>query len=181
MSPAAPSTSIERARAEHAAGIARVHVTTWRHAYRGLVPAAHLASLDELARAARWRDRLRAPEPTSMTLVALDEAGEVAGFVDYGVERDAAAAARGEWEIRALYVDPARQRGGAGRALVAAALVDSARAPAVRLWVLAENANARAFYERVGFVASGEEKRVEIGGVELRELRYARRPARGAG
>jgi len=42
----------------------------------------------------------------------------------------------------------------------------------VLLWVLRDNAVARAFYEKIGFVESGDEKPIIIGGKELIEVRY---------
>jgi ribosomal protein S18 acetylase RimI-like enzyme len=43
------------------------------------------------------------------------------------------------------------------------------------LWVLAGNANARRFYEKHGFVWTGEKDAVEIMGEKLAGLRYVYR------
>jgi hypothetical protein len=44
------------------------------------------------------------------------------------------------------------------------------------LWVIAENARARAFYEALEFVADGSTKTSSHwGGVPIREVRYLRR------
>jgi len=52
--------------------------------------------------------------------------------------------------ITQLYLEPEARRGGVGSALVADA---KARNRSLTLWCFAENAAARAFYERLGFVA----------------------------
>jgi ribosomal protein S18 acetylase RimI-like enzyme len=44
----------------------------------------------------------------------------------------------------------------------------------VSLWVLANNARARTFYERVGFSTDEKAKAFELGGAVLSEVRYER-------
>ena len=46
---------IRMARRLDAPGIARVHATTWKEAYRGLLDGAYLDSLSEKRLAVRWR------------------------------------------------------------------------------------------------------------------------------
>jgi ribosomal protein S18 acetylase RimI-like enzyme len=78
-------------------------------------------------------------------------------------------------ELYALYVTPAWWSTGAGRALMDAVLAALAEAGyrAAVLWVLADNARARRFYERAGFAADGASHIIaDLGGVL--ELRYAR-------
>ena len=60
-------------------------------------------------------------------------------------------------EIRGLAVDPARQRRGVGRLLIAAAAREASARGARRLTlrVLAPNTAARAFYESCGFKVEG--------------------------
>ncbi|HOG45164.1 MAG TPA: GNAT family N-acetyltransferase [Anaerolineae bacterium] len=151
-------------------GIARVHVDTWRAAYAGIIPAAHLAGLSYEAREQRWRDNLTNAAPGRFTLVA-EEAGEVVGFSGGGPERGADAEYRGE--VYAVYVRPGRQRRGIGRQMVQACarrlLVQ--RLGSVLIWVLADNKPARGFYERLGG-RPVREQTVEIGGAWLREVGY---------
>ena len=78
-------------------------------------------------------------------------------------------------ELYALYVTPARWSTGTGRALMGSALaaLNEAGYPRVVLWVLADNARARRFYERAGFAPDGVTNMLTgLGGVL--ELRYAR-------
>jgi GNAT superfamily N-acetyltransferase len=84
--------------------------------------------------------------PTSMVTVAEGGEGgpdgELIGF----------AAIADDW-LRHLYVAPAWQGRGIGRALLARAMADHrAMEAGLSLWVFAENRRARALYGRVGFV-----------------------------
>jgi N-acetylglutamate synthase-like GNAT family acetyltransferase len=81
-------------------------------------------------------------------LVAEDEA-DVAGFAAW-VDGEA-----DEAELDGLFVEPARWRGGIGRALVAAIAAAAAGAGKRRLIVVA-NPNAVAFYASCGFADAGE-------------------------
>jgi ribosomal protein S18 acetylase RimI-like enzyme len=153
-----------------APAIADVHVSTWRDAYAGIVPAEILAGLDAGERAAFWRDVL---EQEHSVLVCVDE-GKVFGFCSLIPSRDEDAAERSTAEIASLYVRAASWRRGVGSALCASAfdLAQAAGFSAVTLWVLAENRAARGFYEKVGFEPDGATK-VEsaAGGPLLQELR----------
>jgi ribosomal protein S18 acetylase RimI-like enzyme len=74
-----------------------------------------------------------------------------------------------------LYVAPAHWSTGAGRALTDAALggLRAAGYQRVVLWTLTDNARARRFYDKAGFVPDGATNILDgLGSVE--ELRYAR-------
>jgi ribosomal protein S18 acetylase RimI-like enzyme len=78
-------------------------------------------------------------------------------------------------ELYALYLLPAWWSVGVGRALMTSVL-DSLRGDRYRrvvLWVLADNARARRFYERAGFTLDGGTNVLTgLGGVL--EVRYTR-------
>ena len=97
------------------------------------------------------------------------------GWIAFGACRDSDKDS--QWaEVEAFYVLPAFWGQGVGRRLndaVRPVLLDAGYKN-VALWVLAENHRAKAFYERVGFVADGAGKSIEIGGASLDELRYCR-------
>lgn len=165
--------------------VARVHVRTWQSAYAGIVPASVLTTLDDQIeeRAERMRQRWQA-EPGRFTTMVATAGGPPVGFVTFGPYRldgpgDQVDPTVGE--VLAIYVDPDRQGGGAGRALLdtaVAALRDSG-AGEVRLWVLEQNAPSRRFYERHGFVADGAWHLFRVHEpdgtpVDLPEVRYAR-------
>lgn len=162
---------IRRAVAEDSHGIARVHISSWQDAYRGIVPQAHLDQLSVVDREKRWGEVLDRGD--SETLVANAE-GRIVGFVSYGKSRQEGAE-RGEGEIYAIYVCSSHWSTGVGRSLWEAALTRLREGGFVRaiVWVLAANEKAIQFYERVGFtLCKGSETTVEIGGKTLPEVRY---------
>ncbi len=160
---------VRPARMQDAADIARVHVATWRTAYRGLLPEGYLASLSEAEYEARWR-RILGLGGAGGVFVA-DDGGEIVGFASGGRERAGEAGYSGE--LYAIYVLERAQGQGHGRTLVAA-VVDALRA--LRLddmivWVLRDNPPARRFYERLGGTYVREQP-IEIGAALLREVSY---------
>ena len=158
-----------------AENLARVRIASWRGAYRGIVPDAVLDGHELAAEAARWRERLSTPGPAWVRVAFWAATPALAGFVTAGPGRHDGEAGLGE--IWAMYVDPAAQGRGVGRALMAAAV----RGLAVRgfgeavLWVFEANVAARAFYERVGWTPDGAAKAFPIGDAAPIEVRYRTR------
>jgi ribosomal protein S18 acetylase RimI-like enzyme len=150
--------------------IAEVHVASWQAAYAGILHPAFLADLSVGRREEMWREVLSRRQ--SQILVACADAS-VVGFVSFGRARDSdAPLERGE--LGALYVHPRAWSSGVGRALCDAALegLRSLGFSSVSLWVLEHNQRAIAFYSRAGFfVDAGAEKRSDLGGVTLQEVR----------
>ena len=137
--------------AADAAGIAAVHVDSWRETYPGMLPDRYLAEMDAGDYENRWLRTIQDPYHRSAVFV-VEEDGRVVGFASCGRERDGDE--RYDGELYAIYLVPTAQRRGLGRALVGA----SADALAIRgmtsmvVWVLRENTHARGFYERLGGV-----------------------------
>jgi ribosomal protein S18 acetylase RimI-like enzyme len=161
-----------------AAAIARVEIAGWRAAYRGIVPDPVLDGLDLEHEAATWRERLQDQDVVRVSVADLVEppaSPRLVGYVSEGPARGDDKAGVGE--VWAIYVDPAAQGRGAGRALLDAAV----RGLAARgydeaiLWVFEANAPARAFYERLGWTPDGAAKPFVIGRAAPVELRYRRR------
>jgi len=151
---------VRAASVEDAPGMARVHVDTWRAAYRDILPADFLEALSYEARTQRWRDNLAQAGPQQFTLVAEDDSGEVAGFAGGGPERVGMQGYDGE--IYAVYVLPQHQRRGIGRRLMdvsAHHLMDQGFGAAM-LWALEANGRARAFYEALGGQLIGRKTKV---------------------
>ncbi|BFU42946.1 N-acetyltransferase family protein [Krasilnikovia sp. MM14-A1004] len=156
--------------------VAALHVRAWQAGYAGIVPADVLDALDP-ADFAQRRRTMAAP-PGARTVVA-DDGGVIVGFVSFGPylvnenpEYDAAIG-----QVYAIYVEPGRWRGGAGRALITAARagLTAAGARELRLWVLAENHRARRFYEHAGLTCDGTQDFYTPRGstTPLPEVRYA--------
>lgn len=166
---------IRRAVPADSEGIADVHVRTWQHAYRGLMPQDVLDGLDIGERAERWRRILTGEigEARGSNWVATDD-GQVIGFSTSGPARDDAPPH--PHELYALYLAPERHGSGAAEPLIRAAIEDH---PAY-LWVLNGNARAIRFYEKAGFALDGAVKRDDRGHVVLEERRMVRpTPRRG--
>ena len=162
--------NIRPAEVSDALAIAVIHIRTSQVAYRGIMPASYLETIDLNQRAQGWHDALS--RSTKNTIVAeIDE--KVIGFVDFGPCRDEDLPQT--LEIRAIYVHPDYWRNGVGRQLMEAAeaQIVAQRCPVtIALWVLDENKPGRHFYEQHGYVADGRQE--EIGKLEktLCKLRY---------
>lgn len=159
---------VRQAGVEDAAAIARVHVDTWRTAYRGLLPNDYLAALDEAGYEVRWRRTLT--DGVGRVYVA-EEGRQIVGFASGGPERAGEDGFNGE--LYAIYVLQHAQACGHGRRLVQAVaqgLRDTAL-PNMIVWVLRDNDSARHFYERLGgvFVRS---QPITIGSALLQEVSY---------
>ena len=162
--------TIRDARIEDAAGIAKVHVDSWRTTYADIVPDNYLANLSYGRREAVWRDILGGAAADSCTFVAVNDEGEIVGFVNGGPQRNGDSAYQGE--LYAIYLLQAYQGQGIGRQL-ARRLVEAFLQAGIRsmlLWVFADNAACR-FYESLG----GQRLRVEqadFGGVMIDKVAY---------
>jgi GNAT superfamily N-acetyltransferase len=154
--------------------IAQVQVSSWRAAYRGVVPDAFLDNMDIDERAERWRGGITDRPGGQITYLAqLDEVP--AGFGAVGACRDSGATGVGE--LYAIYVSPEYWRRGIGRALHAACL-DALRGQGydkARLWVLEANPQARAFYEQFDWRSDGTTESHAFGEEQLPIVRYGRR------
>jgi len=157
---------VRPAQVSDAAGMADVHVRTWRHAYRGLMPQDVLDGLDVAARTTRW-ERILSSGGRGANWVAVED-GSVIGFASAGPARDDDAPR--ERELWALYLAPERHGSGAAQPLIDAAI----GADPAYLYVLRGNARAIRFYEKQGFRADGDVKRDDRGVVVLEDLRMVR-------
>lgn len=154
--------------AENACEAARAYARSWQTSHAGIVSEAFLAAHtpERMLRALREE----AAKPGRETYVYM-AAGRAQGILM--VDRISA-------EIVKLYVEPASQGRGVGGELLRYGLSCLADQAVVRLCVMNVNARARAFYERFGFRASGEEN-VLNASRGLSELTYELRRSYGAG
>jgi ribosomal protein S18 acetylase RimI-like enzyme len=168
---------IREMRADDVDAVAAVRVRGWQAAYVGMLPQAYLDRMSVAEDAARRRGRFAASRGRVCNLVAVDAADAVVGWASLGPWRgpDAAAAA-GAGEVYALYVRPELVGTGVGRALLDAVHEEAARRrmPELLLWVLRDNARARRFYARQGYVCDGATQSDDYDGVTAVEVRYRR-------
>src|SRR4051794_38496007 len=78
--------AIRSATVDDALGIAEVHVIAWQSTYAGLLPQSLLDGLSVEQRTAEWLRNIMSGEATIQ--VALNPAGQVAGFIATGSSRD---------------------------------------------------------------------------------------------
>jgi L-amino acid N-acyltransferase YncA len=162
--------TIREARIEDAAGMAKVHVDSWRTTYVGIVPDSYLANLSYGRREAFWHRILSDDAANSYPFVAVNDEGEIVGFVCGGPQRNGDPAYQAE--LYSIYLLQAYQGQGIGRQLTRR-LVEAflqVDIQSMLLWVFADNP-ARRFYEALG----GRRLRVEqadFGGVMVDEVAY---------
>ena len=153
-----------------AEAVARVHVDSWRWAYRDTLPPSSLASLSVERRRTQTSDMLRSGK--GRILLANDAGGGVLGFCSFGPARDLPL----PWsEIYALYLVEFAVGHGIGRALVETS-VNALRASGfsrAALWVLEGNTRGRRFYERLGWRNDEVRRSGHIGGAATEEIRYS--------
>jgi hypothetical protein len=105
--------NIRRAVLDDADGIAQVHVALWRETYPGLVPEDFLKYLSIERRKARWAESLSNPADEYHRAFVADVDQKIAGFANFGGERDNDPNYRGE--LFAIYFcNPAMVRELAG-------------------------------------------------------------------
>ena len=143
-----------------AASIARVHVASWRAAYAGIVPQAHLDSLDETQFTERWQHWITSETSATFCVAEVDRA--LCGFASAGPIRKPISFY--DAELYAIYLLPQMQRQGIGRRLfdyMADKLV-AQKLHHLLLWSLRDNPST-GFYRRLGGEAVAEDV-CEIGG-----------------
>lgn len=163
---------IRQAIFQDAYGIAKVHVETWQHAYRGQISDQFLDSLSIENRKSYWEHILKIQDNNTKTFVALFN-GVITGFATAGICRDEdMPSATGE--LLAIYVTPDVMSKGVGSALHDASLayLRALGMQKATLWVLSTNHKTRKWYEGKQWRVEGRTKVDRIREVELNESRY---------
>ena len=162
--------NIRRATVSDAPALARVHVDSWQVAYRGIVPDSHLERFTYQRREDAFRQAIAANlEETYL----IQDGDHAVGILTIGASRDADLDVNITGEIWGIYITPEYWRRGIGTLLVREAerILGSRGCRDVVLWVLADNLDARRFYEKMGYSADGTCKVVELG-KPLNAVRY---------
>jgi ribosomal protein S18 acetylase RimI-like enzyme len=172
------SITYRDAAAEDAAAIGRLHAESWRAHYRGAYADSYLDGPVYADRDDVWRTRFASPPYGQYVVVAYD-GDELVGFAcAYGNEDE-------HWGtlLDNLHVRTDLHRSGIGRRLVteiARWCFEHHPNAGLYLYVLAQNTNARAFYERLGGRDVGGEHREPTAGegppIEIRRIAWKALP-----
>ncbi|WP_305790070.1 GNAT family N-acetyltransferase [Symbioplanes lichenis] len=150
-------------------GIGALHFRSRASAYAGFLPPSALSFGSPEAMGEWWAERWKWERDNHrMTVAEVDD--ELAGFTYLGPDEEPGVAL-----LSAIHAAPAFVGRGVGKALMIDALAAlPAYGDRAVLWVLEQNARARAFYERGGWVADGVSRVDSIGGAPTLQVRYAR-------
>jgi ribosomal protein S18 acetylase RimI-like enzyme len=180
---------VRPARPDDVGEIARIQLTTWRVAYRRLMPRHVLEQLDENWIAQQWeRSITDPPTPTHRVLVAVEEATDqstqayVVGFAASGPPDEAALApdedhtALGDSVVAVtdLLVEPRWGRRGHGSRLLAAC-VDSWRNDAFTTavaWTFVDDAVTSRFLASTGWAKDGASRALDVDDLLVPQVRW---------
>lgn len=144
-------------------GIGKVYCDSWKMGYQNLLPISYLDSLTV---------QRCVPDRVSANDIVLLVEERISGVCHISEARSRDAKAWGE--IVAIYLLPEIWGRGAGRKLLQSAIEKMKRngCKNICLWVLRDNIRARKFYEKNGFILSGNEREIEIAKCNIREVEY---------
>jgi GNAT superfamily N-acetyltransferase len=138
------------------AAIAQILVSSWRAAYKGIMPGEMLDNLSVKQREESWKKQLASGGEAYLIRVS----GEVAGVVEICPFRDTIDGFVGCGEIPVIYLIPEKYGIGLGSKLIEFAMAVLLRRgiSEVCIWVLEKNERAVAFYKKHGFSFCGQTK-----------------------
>ena len=145
--------------------ISRIYEESWKYAYKGIIPQDYLESLPE----GRWVANLE--NSNGGTLVCVDN-GRIVGTSSFCESRFNQF--KGWGEIISIYLLPDYMGRGFGKVFFDSVIVELKKMGYrnIFVWVLEENLRARKFYEKEGFVMTDVYLDDNIGGKDVREIRY---------
>ena len=145
--------------------ISKIYEESWKYAYKGIIPQHYLDSIPE----GRWAPNI--DNPLWKTLVCIDN-GKIVGTSSFCKSRFEQFRDCGE--IISIYLLPEYMGKGCGKVLMESVISEMKKQgyENIFLWVLAENIRARHFYEQFGFLQADDFLEDNIGGKDLREVRY---------
>ena len=156
-----------------AEAIAAVRIESWLATYRGMIPDEYLDSMKLEESILHWRTILEAlPAAGERICVFVAEAeGQVIGFASGMLLPEPKLDMKAE--LTAVYLRPAWQRSGIGRRMVqkVARTLQAQGSNSLLVWVIADNAIARNFYEELGGALLHEQK-FSWDGLDLMEAGY---------
>ena len=156
--------------------MARIQSDTWKLAYKSVLPAPVLESLDVTTFVDGWRSAVEQPPSLRHHVLIAMEGEARVGFTAFGPDADAQPgdpAPESSAAIGIMLVEPRWGRRGHGSRLLAA-VADLARTGGVtRLvaWVPATDTASLQFYRSAGWEADGLQRSLDTGAGTVNELR----------
>lgn len=176
---------VRPAKPAEATEIVEIQLTTWRIAYRRLLPASILDDLDRGFLVERWRDAIESPpSPRHQVLVAVEQGGQTTqtvGFLAAGPADEQAAAPEEPAPpdpatavaVIDLLVNPRWGRRGHGSRLLAAGVAhwrDDGFETAVA-WAFQDDPATRSFLTSAGWEPDGAQRALDVDDLLVPQLR----------
>lgn len=145
--------------------ISKIYEKSWKYAYKDIIPQEYLDSIPK----GNWVKKL--DNPNRKTLVYIDN-GKMIGTSSFGKSRFKQFDNWGE--IFSIYLLPDYINKGYGKILMKSVVLELRKLgyDNIFLWCFEENIRARHFYEQFGFLLTKDYLDANIGGKNLREVRY---------
>lgn len=159
---------IREAILEDARAISKVHVDTWRSAYKDIISKEYLLSLNYNSKETLWRKNILQNKGEEYIFIAETQNSDIVGFACCGKEREGNFKYQGE--LYAIYVLESYQNKGIGKALFQKAVEKLKSLNSMLVWVLQENKYSIFYKSMGGKIVSS--RTVSIGGKDLKELAY---------
>lgn len=173
---------VRPARASDAPEIARIQLSTWRTAYRTLLPKTVIDGMDEAWIADRWLNAItEAPTPRHRVLIAIEQAEEdhIAGFAASGPADEEALAPEEKplpddvVAVTELMIEPRWGRRGHGSRLLAAC-VDLWRTDSFGIavaWTFERDVATMKFLTSAGWEADGATRALDVDDLLVPQIR----------
>lgn len=145
--------------------LSNIYEESWKHAYRGIIPQDYLNAIPK----GQWNKNF---DITGWNTVVLIKDGAYIGTSSFCKSRFEKYSDSGE--VISIYLLPEYMGKGYGNKLLNFVMNEIIEQgfKEVFLWVLEDNHIARRFYENYGFEFDGDYIDDNIGGKNLREVRY---------
>ena len=145
--------------------ISNIYEESWKCAYKGIIPQDYLDSIPKGC----WSSSVDNPDWKTLICIVNGRMVGACSFCKSRFEQFH------DWgEIISIYLLPNYVGKGYGKALMKSALSELKMKgyEKIFLWVLEQNVRGRCFYEQLGFSPTDDFINDNIGGKELREVRY---------
>lgn len=145
--------------------ISNIYEQSWEYAYQGIIPKEYLDGIPK----GRWAEGIKRDGIENFLLIENEMMIGTASISKSRWERHS-----DYGEIVSIYLFPGYIGKGYGKFLLKRCMEELKTRDfhKILLWVLEDNHSARKFYEKSGFSCSGECRKINIGGKDLKEVMY---------